>query len=217
MPFVLSEQDRRFLQEVLNDYRDRVGNTEGRTGPPRTDPQAPEVYVAFTRSGGIPALTTVAGTGTGDEDRPGYADETPIYRVVVSEAGLHQLLPVTGLTRRVYNLSTTAVAASTWVLVFRDKFGFWFANPPGTGGGGGETATLTVRRSDGTQSVTINLPGTVEMAVPEHWSITAIDSTTLRIRAVGHTVTSLICEGDGNLHTYVWRDGWLISRDGIST
>jgi hypothetical protein len=117
---------------------------------PGDDLTTPEVYVALTPGGGIPALATdliygLAGTGTGTGtgvgggNTPGSAD-CQIYRVLNTE-GVADLTDA-GFTRTVHNLSTTAIAGGAWVLAVRDKWGIWWAiDPAGGGGSGGGTAT----------------------------------------------------------------------------
>lgn len=98
------------------------------------DSMSPEVYIALPPSGGIPALTyaDVSGSGTatgspGTGDAPGSA-VCSIFRI-----SNDLLVPVPGLIRRVYNLSSTEITDS-WVTVYRTKFGAWVC---GVSGGGG--------------------------------------------------------------------------------
>ncbi len=109
---------------------------------------APEVFVARTPAGGIPALgegytswtgtgtLTHVGTGTEllEDDAPGYAD-CAVWRVLGEGVGETPVLsPLDAPYYRVYNMSTSAVAGNTWVLVMRDKPGAWWVVQ---GGGGG--------------------------------------------------------------------------------
>ena len=110
------------------------------------DLPAPEVYVAYTPAAGIPAISA-AGTGTATATvslvEPGYA-ECQIYRVVEDVVGGQlevRLEQIYNLTKRVYNVSTTAIGGSKWVLATKDKGGIWHATAPGSGGGGDATQT----------------------------------------------------------------------------
>lgn len=98
------------------------------------DQQAPEVYIARTPAGGIPALSEGSDTGTGGvslhDDAPGYAD-CDIYCISdLSDPPL--MAKVEGLSKRVYNLSTVDVDEFRWIQIHRDKFGRWLI---ATGGG----------------------------------------------------------------------------------
>lgn len=116
--------------------------------------QAPEVYIAKTPPGGIPALSqaTATGTGTGTDttDTPGYAN-CDIYRIQLY-GDVPELEPVGGLFRRVYNVAGDLVPGNQWIVVVRDKFGSWLVVAPGpeagsagTGTGGDSTVRHLVR------------------------------------------------------------------------
>jgi hypothetical protein len=135
--YVLSEMDVRLLRELVAQQRRGVRNTTGR---PRveveTDPVAPEVYVARTPGDGIPQLAEVSlGTGTGTGTTVGEDIEVvlgsavcDVYRLDVSPGGGDATLtPVTGLTRRVFNLFGEGIAGGRWLPVAREKYGAWLA------------------------------------------------------------------------------------------
>lgn len=98
-----------------------------------TDILPPETYLARTPAGGIAALdvnTTTTGTGSGtarNDDVPGEAD-----------CALYQILDVDGtptvkeigVTRTVYNYSTSAIPGRKLIAVTREKFGRWLALEP---------------------------------------------------------------------------------------
>lgn len=132
-PKFLSEDDLRILQRVIDRERRQIINAPALTSTERWDQgedhQAPEVYVALPPSGGIPASTVTPISG----DVPGSADCT-IYQVLI-ESGTPRLRPITGLTKKVYNITDTAVSR-VWTPVSRDKFGRWIALAGGGGGGG---------------------------------------------------------------------------------
>ena len=134
---VLSENDVRILQGVINDVKVLRVQSQKEDSNAR-DQTAPEVYIALTPDDGIPALSptgvgddisisTGTGTGTTTIEDPGpTAGDTPgsavctIYRVIGGT------LSNTRKTRTVYNLSLDAIAES-WVPVTRDKYGTWVA------------------------------------------------------------------------------------------
>lgn len=128
--YALNEKDQATLREMMREYKGRRQNT-----PSRTDGDdkfmAPEVYVARVPAGGIPAIDegyTGTGTGTGSTlpDSPGSA-VCAVYRVVVDAAGTSALIRVFDLNKVVYNMSSHVVSGASWILVTRDKFGYWFA------------------------------------------------------------------------------------------
>jgi hypothetical protein len=76
--------------------------------------QASDIFVALTPEGGIPATTG------GDV---GWA-ECEVYYLHDDDTTAE--LEATGQVLRVYNLAETEVAADTYVLVLKTKFGSWF-------------------------------------------------------------------------------------------
>lgn len=132
--FVLSEEDRQYLINKLDDLiKDKVGSLRN---PDRKVTQnqlrySPEVYIAKPPAAGIPPLeradtvgTAVPGTGTGQYDRPGYAN-CDIHRILLDSEDIPEIRPVANLKARpVYNLSTSRLT-SDWVPVHRTKYGKW--------------------------------------------------------------------------------------------
>lgn len=114
--YVLSEADRDAIKAMIEAEAKRVATTVNRPAPTDDLPTAPEVYVAKTPDGGIPAATTAD-----DEVTPGVA-ECDIYRLI---SGV--FTPVEHLVRDVYNIFTTVIPADKWIVVERDKFGQWYA------------------------------------------------------------------------------------------
>lgn len=122
-----SQRDLQKLKERLRRVRDERINTEGRTTPTvhsvhMDTSQAPEIYIALVPEGGLePAEFT--GTSGGP---PTVLNGTlcSVYRFNAEEG---ELEPVDALTKRVYNLSTKAIKADSWIVIQRDKFGSWFA------------------------------------------------------------------------------------------
>lgn len=132
--YFLSEEDRVTLKAIIDEVRRRFGNLvgRGREGSIEYEEQmAPEVYIARTPAAGIPALVEPAGgagPGTGTESgaswgEPGHAD-CDIFQIVV-QSGAAELRSVPNLSKRVFNLSFTAMEGNTWVILSRDKFGRW--------------------------------------------------------------------------------------------
>lgn len=114
---------------MMREFAQRRQNQQSRNEQ-GTPSAAPEAYVARVPSDGIPPLDegfTGTGTGTGTaDDSPGYA-VCAVYRVVIDETGTPTLMRVADLNKIVYNLSTQTVSGGGWILVTRDKFGYWFA------------------------------------------------------------------------------------------
>lgn len=162
---VLTDKDKALLQQVIDSMRQeprRVSRAQ-----PRPEPhQAPEVYVARTPNGGIGGLQEQAGTGIAD--RPGYAD-CNLYKIV-EVSGAPQMMPISGLFRRVYNLSHEAMGGRRWVAVSRDKFGNWLALLPGTEMDVTDTGTGTYlgpfQPISGTGTGCQDIPGFSHNAIP---------------------------------------------------
>lgn len=137
--YLLSEDDRRAVQQLIDDARRRGERGGSGRGESQDVTFTPEVYVALTPEGGVPALVG---------DTPGSA-ECYVYRLVgwnnPSAATLERL---GSQFRVVYNLSDSAVGAGLWVLVVRDKLGQWYL---AQGGGGDSTflAVLTDKEDEG--------------------------------------------------------------------
>lgn len=134
-PIFLTPADVATLKGVVERVNRLPGNTTGRPFSEEEQGQAPDVYIAFTPTGGIPGMVIDLNTGTGTPlgtgtefgagNTPGYAD-CPIYRITETQ-GIPDLELVYGLTRRVYNLSRGAIKGSRWLPIMRDKFGSWIA------------------------------------------------------------------------------------------
>lgn len=156
----LSERDRDALRDLLEDFRGRRGQRDRAYTPPGL-PTAPEVYVARTPPGGIPALST-AGTGTGTsgiDDVPGSAD-CAVYQVVDVD-DTFRIQSVEGLFRTVLNLASAAVAGNTWIKIDRDKYGRWLANVPDPAPGPECRDVVPLPTQFCTTSETVDFGGTV--------------------------------------------------------
>jgi hypothetical protein len=139
--YVLTEEAIEALSAFMEEQRGRRPNTVQR---PRVQPDAgypaPDVYVAQTPAGGIPALANA--TGTGEIDDPGFAD-CQIFRIItVPQSGtgtnpsaIYELSQVGTFTQRVFNVSTTAVPGGIYMPIFRDKFGSWLTDLSGEASG----------------------------------------------------------------------------------
>jgi hypothetical protein len=159
-----SEEDLRRLLRRLDALDRAVKNARVAQAQRPELGRTPDVYLAWVPSGGIAALTLEAGTGTGtvETDTPAYAD-CPIFRVI--EGGSEVNIEPVGITRRVYNLSTTAVTAFQYVLAVRDKFGTWFAaerQTLATGGGGGSVTFSGARVTGPGATVNTATPGVLD-------------------------------------------------------
>jgi hypothetical protein len=125
--YLLSEADRALLRRLYDADKARQGGSGagGRTmGRPNTvydEVQGPEVYVAKSPVGGIPALIPVIGTAPGF-DQPGMAD-CDIYSITGADSTPQ--LQLVNFQKRIYNLNSAGIPGSTWVGVARDKFGLW--------------------------------------------------------------------------------------------
>ncbi len=123
--------------------RDQIGGLDDNDHP------APESYVAFTPDSGIPALDhALLPTGTGTtalgDDVPGAAP-CRIFRVLGDwETGDDHMYPVNIFPVTVYNLSDTAIPGNTWIVITRDKAGYWWAL---AGGGGGSVSVCGTPRN----------------------------------------------------------------------
>lgn len=112
----LSGDSLKKVARMLEAERKRLRNVPLRPGHVTTDADhfAPEVYIALAPTGGIPAMVG---------DVPGVA-ECDVYRIVQPDGDDPYMIPTEG-TRRVYNLSDSAVSSDTYVLAQRDKYGSW--------------------------------------------------------------------------------------------
>lgn len=130
-----SDDDLGLLRDLIRDKREGRLNTpyRARFTDSMSDlesPQSPEVYIAYPQdSDGIPALT--AGTG-GNPDIAGKGI-CDIYRILKNGTNQPEIIAVTGLEQEVFNLSSKPLAQD-WIVVHRDKFGYWLTSPPGAGG-----------------------------------------------------------------------------------
>jgi hypothetical protein len=135
--FFLSESD----VEMLKRFRDYLHSTRrnGRAGDsPPDDFQSTDVYIAKVPTGGIAGIYEPVGTGSNSE--PSYA-VCQVYSIYYnSTSGNDELLAVTGLTPRVYNIGEEAIAADSWVVIAKTKFGQWVTDGTTVGGGSLEYA-----------------------------------------------------------------------------
>jgi hypothetical protein len=133
---LVSQGDQRKISQLIDKLDSgHINITRPPTGDGWEDEEfpTPDVYVAKTPEGGIPALEeypgegeeTGTGTGTyGEASLPGYGD-MDIYKIVKKES-VPQLKKVGRAKIRVYNFSTCDVPGNEWVFVIRDKFGYWY-------------------------------------------------------------------------------------------
>lgn len=125
--FWLTEDDRKLLDELAQERRKTV-RLPRYESPEYQPPSTPEVYEARTPSGGIPALTEVAGDDS--PDIPGYAT-CEIYQIIRDYPEAQpRLVKIENEDKIVYNLNLTAIGANRWIDIRRDKFGNWIASLP---------------------------------------------------------------------------------------
>lgn len=193
--FLLTEKDRDLVNELLAEARRARRNPPLRMVPSQEDPQAPEVYIALTPALGIPALVadenygtgTGSGTGTlmGGANTPGSA-ECSIYRILQTE-GVDDLWAVPGVTRKVFNLSETAVPGNRWVKVSRDKFGSWLVDidPTAQAGGGGGIDGIVMGELDGSPTLADITTVLVDQVTGGKVSLHATGEALLEFRSAG--------------------------------
>jgi hypothetical protein len=114
--YALSESDVKLLRLMAERYRKQVKLEEGEDS--LSMDQTPDIFAAKTPAGGIDAMTGAT---------PGFAT-CEIYNIVDGD-----LVVMTGLERKVYNLSTTAIAGDIYVQVTRTKPGPWIVFSGGAG------------------------------------------------------------------------------------
>lgn len=138
--YYLSDKDRQDFLAMRDEWRRRTnGGGQGFHRKDHTADQTPDVFLARTPAGGIPA-TDVNGTGTTDDEVFGSATCT-IYRLSISGSGTgtaddDNLIEGVDQTRRVFNPSAEEIPADTWIIVSRDKFGVWWVVEVGAGDDG---------------------------------------------------------------------------------
>lgn len=142
--YVLTADDVRTLRELLDDFRSMRLNSQGRrrVAPP-VDYSAPEMYVAFTPSDGIPALIQQNPPDFGPGDVPGFA-VCQTYQVLETGGTIPQLWATTAHEYTVYNMTLGTVPGGIWVPIWRDKWGKWWTMLSEAGSGTG-TGTGTSR------------------------------------------------------------------------
>lgn len=122
--YVLNESDAVIIRQLVDRERQRQQNLRIRPAGEDSDGHASDVYIAHVPAGGIPAITSSGGAGTGSPalhgDVPGSA-ECAVYRRLPG-----RMLPV-GLNLTVYNYSSAATAGDRWIPVAKEKFGDWTA------------------------------------------------------------------------------------------
>lgn len=128
---ILGTNDRRRLQELLDQHARRNQSTAGRPEVPDEQGFAPDLYVCKTPETGVPGLAVDFGTGTGTADdvvTPGRR-ECDVYRVFKDDDGNPYLsLIQENPTKKilVHNLSAEASEGGRWVIVAKDKLGTWW-------------------------------------------------------------------------------------------
>lgn len=158
--YVLSPELLSGLREMLYEYRRRQKFVLSRV-PDAETLAAPDVYVAMTPEGGIPALTLtsaglleITGTGSGSDYGTGTAEVFPvpgsaycdIYQVSGEFTDTPILINVFGTTHQVFNCSPNAISGEQYIIVLRDKMGIWWASSiQGNASGSSSRCTGTLR------------------------------------------------------------------------
>lgn len=190
---LLSDEDEARFRVLWNDYAGRVQGTTGRSREDYSDEaMAPEVYVARAPEDGIPGLNR-HGTGTSTfhqyDDEPGFA-VCPVYRLSVDDEDVVRLKPM-DFTKRVYNISLDDVQGNQWVLIAREKLGFWIAVWSSQGGGG---TLLTVRGVGG--GATVNPTSILEFMTAHGFVVSDMGGGVARVglnRCDQLTIVSNVC------------------------
>lgn len=132
--YYLNRFDREKLKALWADFTTRKPESKGHTKSEL--PQAPDVYIARSPTGGVPALDQV-GTGTSTDDAPGSAD-CYVYQIIhpPGTGDDPYLLRVGQVSKTVYNIGNGDIEGDSWFLVIRDKFGKWIAAVGDNGGRG---------------------------------------------------------------------------------
>jgi hypothetical protein len=109
------------VQQMIRDYYGQARGTSPDGPPPRVAP-GPEVFIAKSPAGGIPArVGNTPGTALCDlyearQDSFGSTART-LTALTLPNGDANQ--------RQVDNLSTTAIEGSAYIAIVRDKFGCW--------------------------------------------------------------------------------------------
>lgn len=113
------------------------------------------VYIAKTPVGGIDAMNT-----GGADPIPGTATCVIYHITFVGTDSTPYVTEIDGLTKTVYNLSTSAISADTWIPVYKTNGGHWVAGSVGGGGVSGYkdvifrlSAALSQSSSTGTATI----------------------------------------------------------------
>jgi hypothetical protein len=126
--YLLSEADRNALKSLLDNYQAIIALTEKVSEEGSDTPQAPDVYVAYTPSGGIPGRGRTGYTGSASGTAY-HQDLGSAECQVWTNDDRGTLVRVPGLTLTVYNLMDLAIPANSPILIHRSKFGKWYASP----------------------------------------------------------------------------------------
>ncbi len=133
----LSGDDLTLLKEMVDWYRNQPQNVRNRPAPDESEQTTPEVYVAKTPGGGIPAISG---------DTPGTAS-CQLYRRNKADGALDAF---GSRSKTVNNITTTDIPGSIYVPVSKDKFNDWYVlavgdkDTPGTGTGTGPISQLVL-------------------------------------------------------------------------
>ncbi len=134
----LTQDDVALFKELVLAHKNGWLSVRQRSAPNEEQGTAPEVYIALTPVGGIPARS-----GT----TPGFADCT-IYRLLPNPSGTKVLTEAGAGFRTVYNLSATSIPSGEYIQTKRDKWGIWWVEGPVPSGSGDTCTPVSFSETD---------------------------------------------------------------------
>lgn len=209
----LTEADKKKLQVLLDADKNKVQNTINRPRVVQSeDTSTTEVYVIKTPEDGIPAISI---------ETPGSAI-CDLYKVSLSNGSLTR---ISGLTKRVYNLSDSAIEGETWKTIKRDKSGTWWVD---LSGGTSAPDTFFIRVTDnsspnyyGYDVYGEDTPGWSDGNITSHPAIDIRDGVianngTLAIAHLGDLTIPSVIPMQSSLDDDAFTETWdIVTRDAI--
>lgn len=165
--YKLSQTDRDALEEIVRRF---LKESKEVLGNPQVLNQAFDTYVVRTPTEGIPAVTlNETGTGSGALDDEPNSASCQVHQILDPDgtgAIADRLVPVTGFSITVYNISVTDdIPGNVYIEATKDKYGKWV----GSQALGTATIVYGVLQSDLAQG------GTACMSVDE-WGPTGMEA-----------------------------------------
>lgn len=201
--FYVSDEDAKILREMVHDYRHRnrgfQGTSgqyplEGMDGSIEGDTFTPEVYLVEIPAAGIPATVLSGGK----------------YTVGKATCDIYKLWPVSDdpaivetkvvwadvITGVVHNISLTPIyrlGGNKYALAIKDKYGHWFAQPPGC-----VLTELCLAEDHPGRGVVFDAYRGTWNAGSDRWSYQNEETG---------TGTDVDCEGEATVKAIDWREG----------